>query len=287
MRDTQLLCETLAKLKSPPKVLLCASAIGYYGDRGEELLNESSPPVSGFLSEVCESWEAVCRAGPRAGIRVCNMRLGVVLQHDRRRCAKMLTPFKLGVGGKLGDGKQWMSWVALDDIVGAFHHALDGRDVKWAGERRRPAGRRRMPSSPKRWGACWAPRRSSPMPQFAARLAFGEMSDALLFASQHVVPQRCQETRYEFRFPSLEGAYAPPGPLRVTCRPLLPLRERVPASRRMKVERCVNFDVECRAAFTPHSTATAVGLSHKGKTERDAAARRCRCLEPASRHGTV
>lgn len=202
---TRLLCETLAKLKSPPKVLLCASAVGYYGDRGDELLTESSPPGPGFLADACRGWEDACEPARAAGIRVCNMRLGVVLAGNGGALQKMLPPFKMGVGGKFGDGKHWMAWVAIDDVIGAFHHALMTETLSGPVNIVAPRGVMNAEFT-KTLGRVLSRPTIFPMPRFAARLAFGEMADELLLASQHVVPQRLQESRYEFRFPNLEGA---------------------------------------------------------------------------------
>ena len=122
---TRLLCETLARLARPPRVLVCASAIGYYGDRGDEVLREDSAAGEGFLPEVSRAWEAAAEPARGKGIRVVHLRFGVVLSRDGGALAKMLLPFKLGAGGKMGNGQQYMSWIALDDVVGAICHALE------------------------------------------------------------------------------------------------------------------------------------------------------------------
>src|SRR5712691_5797160 len=124
VQGTTILCEALAQLVKPPKVLLCASAIGYYGDRGERTLREESAPGTGFLAEVCQAWEAAAAPAVQRGVRVVSLRLGVVLSPAGGPLAKMLTPFRLGLGGVVGHGQQYMSWVALDDVLGAMHHAL-------------------------------------------------------------------------------------------------------------------------------------------------------------------
>ena len=204
-RDTRLLCETLAKLKRPPKTLVCASAVGYYGDRGEERLDESAPLGQGFLPEVCKVWEDACDPARKAGIRVANMRLGVVLAGNGGALKKMLPPFLMGVGGNLGDGKQWMAWVAIDDVIGALHHALMHEELQGPVNVVAPQSARNSEFT-KTLGRVIRRPTIFPVPRFAARLAFGEMSDALLMASQHVVPKRLTDTGYEFRFPQLEGA---------------------------------------------------------------------------------
>ncbi|NIR50630.1 TIGR01777 family protein, partial [candidate division KSB1 bacterium] len=119
-KGTQFLSESLAKLENPPRVLVCASAIGYYGDRGDEVLKEDSPPGDSFLAEVCKEWEAATKPAVQKGIRVVNLRIGVVLSPEGGALAKMLLPFKMGVGGVVGSGEQYWSWIALDDLVGVI-----------------------------------------------------------------------------------------------------------------------------------------------------------------------
>src|ERR1700693_1743337 len=121
---TTALAEALARAKDKPQVLVCSSAIGYYGDRGNEVLNEESKPGFGFLSDVCREWEAATQAAADAGIRSVQMRTGIVLSPRGGALGKMLTPFKMGVGGKIGDGRQWMSWIDVQDMVGAIHHIV-------------------------------------------------------------------------------------------------------------------------------------------------------------------
>ena len=121
---TQTLCTALMQLALPPKVLISASAMGYYGDRGEELLHEESLPGRGFLPEVCMAWEKATKSAEKIGIRVVLLRIGVVLSSTGGALAKMLLPFKLGLGGVVGSGQQYMSWIALEDVIGAISHAL-------------------------------------------------------------------------------------------------------------------------------------------------------------------
>ena len=127
--STHFLCETLARMTPPPRALVCASAIGYYGDRGDETLDETSGPGNGFLAELCERWEAATEPAREAGIRVVNLRTGLVLTAAGGLLRNMLPPFRLGLGGKLGDGRQFMSWIALDDLLGSILHALYRDDV--------------------------------------------------------------------------------------------------------------------------------------------------------------
>ena len=141
VKGTQLLCETLTRLSSPPKVLVSASAIGYYGDRGEETLTDESAPGRGFLAEVCRAWEAATEPARQQGIRVVQLRLGVVLSAAGGALAKMLPPFRLGLGGVLGSGQQYMSWIALDDVVGRHSACARHRGTARPDERGGPASR--------------------------------------------------------------------------------------------------------------------------------------------------
>ena len=126
-KGTKLLADALANLSAPPKALISASAIGYYGDRGDELLTETSPPGKDFLADVCVEWEQATEHARAKGVRVVNTRFGIILDKEGGALAKMLTPFRMGIGGRIGDGKQWMSWIALDDVIGALQFALEQR----------------------------------------------------------------------------------------------------------------------------------------------------------------
>ena len=137
VKGTKLLGDALANLASPPKTFICASAIGYYGNRGDEILTESSAPSEDFLAQVCVEWEKATALATEKGIRVVNARFGVILDANGGALKKMLPPFRMGVGGKMGDGKQWMSWIALTDVVGALNFALGHRIVTWSGKFRR------------------------------------------------------------------------------------------------------------------------------------------------------
>ncbi len=132
VEGTRTVSEALASLSDPPRVLVCASAIGYYGDRGDEVLTEESPSGDGFLAEVVREWEAASRPAEEAGIRVVRLRFGIVLSPAGGALRTMLRPFRLGVGGRIGSGRQWMSWVAIDDVVGAIHHALFTQELAGA-----------------------------------------------------------------------------------------------------------------------------------------------------------
>lgn len=205
VNGTRLLAEALAGLPKPPKVFACASAIGWYGDRGDLTLTEAGTPGQGMLPDVCREWEAATQPAADAGIRVVNLRFGVVLSPTGGALAKMLTPFKWGAGGVVGSGRQYMSWIALDDAVGAIHHCLMVPEL--SGPVNVVAPRPVTNSDFTRTlGRVLGRPTFLPMPAFAARLAFGEMADALLLASARVEPARLQATDYPFRFPELEGA---------------------------------------------------------------------------------
>lgn len=205
VEGTRRLCEGLARFPRPPKALVCASAIGYYGDRGDEILREDSPPGTGFLAEVCQLWESAAVPASQAGIRVVHMRFGMILTPAGGALRKMLVPFRLGLGGKMGNGGQYVSWIALDDATLAVHHVLSNDSVRGPVNAVAPA-----PVTNAEFTRTLARVLSRPalatLPAFAVRLAFGEMADALLLASQRVVPSRLQASGLGFRFPTLEGA---------------------------------------------------------------------------------
>lgn len=203
VRGTRLLAETLAGLERSPRVLVSASAIGYYGDRGDEELRETSSAGAGFLSDVCREWEAATEAAQGKGIRVVHARLGVVLSTGGGALAKMLTPFKLGAGGIIGNGRQYMSWITLDDTVAAVSHLLATDSVDGPVNVVAP-GTVTNHEFTKTLGRVLRRPTLFPMPAFAARLAFGEMADALLLASTRVKPAALLESGYAFRHDSLE-----------------------------------------------------------------------------------
>jgi uncharacterized protein len=205
IKGTELLCSTLARLARPPKVLVSASAIGYYGDRGAESLREESPSGSGFLAEVSRQWEAATEAAARMGVRVVLTRFGVVLSSSGGALAKMLPPFRMGAGGKLGSGKQYMSWVALDDAVGSIHQLLSDEALRGPVNVVAPNPVTNLEFT-KTLGRVLSRPTVASVPSFAARLVFGEMADALLLASTRVEPAKLQNAGYRFRYPDLEGA---------------------------------------------------------------------------------
>jgi uncharacterized protein len=204
VKSTQLVSDALAKLERPPPALIVASAVGYYGDRGEEPLTEESAPGSGFLADVVKQWEAASEPAERAGIRVVRTRFGIVLSAAGGALKTMLPPFRLGVGGKLGSGRQYMSWVGIDDVVGAIHLALT--DERLSGpvnvvapeavtneEFTRTLGRvLRRPTV-------------LAVPAPALRLALGEFANETLGGAR-VLPAKLEAAGYEFRDPRLEAA---------------------------------------------------------------------------------
>ena len=205
VKGTRLLCESLARLSQPPKAVVCASAIGYYGDRGEEVLREESAAGSGFLAEVCRGWEAAADPARQRGIRVVHLRIGVVLSPAGGALAQMLFPFRMGLGGKLGSGKQYLSWIAIDDLIRVISHALTTDTLQGPVNAVAPNPVTNLDFT-RTLGRVLARPTLFPMPAFAARLAFGEMADELLLASARVEPIRLSATGYQFRHPVLEGA---------------------------------------------------------------------------------
>lgn len=205
VKGTTLLSETLAKLERKPEVLVSASAVGFYGSRGDEILNERSASGDDFLAEVCREWELSTQAAAQGGVRVVHLRFGVILSGEGGALKKMLTPFRMGVGGKLGDGKQYMSWIAIDDAVGAIELALVNDSLRGAVNVVAPEAVTNYEFT-KAMGRALSRPTIFPVPAFAARLAFGEMADATLLASQRVEPVRLKEAGFVFKYPELEGA---------------------------------------------------------------------------------
>jgi uncharacterized protein (TIGR01777 family) len=205
VESTMLLCQALGQLKNPPRVLVAASAVGYYGSRDDSWLEETSTAGDGFLAGVCREWEAATKPAASAGIRVVNLRLGVVLSPAGGALASMLTPFRLGLGGRIGSGGQFMSWIALDDVLGAIYHALATPEAQGPVNAVAPHPVTNREFSKTLGRVLWRPT-LFPLPAFAARLAFGEMAEELLLASARVNPGALLGTGYPFRFPTLEPA---------------------------------------------------------------------------------
>ena len=205
VQGTQLLSDTLASLTHKPRVFVCASAIGYYGHRDDEQLDESAACGDGFLPEVCLQWERACQSARDAGMRVANLRIGVVLSPEGGALAKMLLPFKLGAGGMIGNGRQYFSWISVDDVAGATQFVLDRDDLSGPINLVTPEAVTNREFT-KTLGRVLSRPTILPMPAFAARMAFGEMADSLLLASTRVVPGVLNDTGYEFQHPQLEPA---------------------------------------------------------------------------------
>ena len=205
VKGTRLISETIAGLRQRPRALVSASAVGFYGDRGAEVLTEESAPGTDFLSGVCREWEAAAQPARAAGIRVAHPRIGVVLDAEGGALPKMLTPFKLGVGGRLGDGRQYMSWITLADVVSVIRRLVedDGLSGPVNAVAPRPVTNEEFT---KTLGRVLGRPTIFSVPRFAARLAFGETADALLLASQRAEPARLRQADFRFADPELEGA---------------------------------------------------------------------------------
>ncbi len=202
---TRNLVQALSTVRQRPGVLVCGSAIGYYGSRGEEILTESSAPGDGFMADVCVAWEKEADLAESLGIRLVKLRTGMVLGMNGGALAKMLPPFKAGMGGKLGHGDQWMGWVHLDDLVGLIQHAIENSI-------RGPVnGTAPNPVTNADFTKALAHELGRPavvpMPAFSLKFMFGEMSEVML-ASQRVLPKAAEAAGYQFRFPALEPALA-------------------------------------------------------------------------------
>ena len=202
---TGLLARTIAGLERPPRTLVCASAIGAYGNRGDEPLTERSDTGSGFLADVVREWEAATRPAAEAGIRVVNLRFGIVLSPRGGALGQMLTPFRLGVGGPLGSGRQYMSWISIDDVVGAIQHALVASRLSGPVNATAPEPVTNRVFS-RTLGRVLRRPALLPVPPVALRLLFGQFADEGLLWGQRVLPQRLLESGYQFRHRSLEAA---------------------------------------------------------------------------------
>jgi hypothetical protein len=199
---TRAVARALAALPRPPAVLVCASAVGVYGDRGDEELDETSRPGTGYLAEVSRDWEAAAEPAREARLRVVSARLGVVLTPKGGALARLLGPFRAGLGGRVGPGSQWMSWVSIEDAVGALHHALVDERLRGPVNVTAPEPATNADFARALGRALGRPA-VLPLPAFAARLAFGELADALLLSGARVRPRRLLEAGYRFRHPSL------------------------------------------------------------------------------------
>jgi uncharacterized protein (TIGR01777 family) len=205
VESTRALAKLLASLKRKPKVFVCASAVGFYGDRGDELLSEDSPAGRGFLVETCQAWEAATGEAEEAGIRVAHARFGVVLTPQGGALAKLLPIFRLGLGGRLGSGRQWMSWITLEDAVRAILRAVEDESLRGAVNVVAP-----KPATNAEFTRALARALHRPamvaVPGFVLRIAVGKMADEGLLASTRATPKRLLDSGFEFRDPELETA---------------------------------------------------------------------------------
>ncbi len=202
---TRNLCAFLAGLASPPSVLVCASATGFYGDRGDELLGEASPPGDGFLPVVSRLWEAATEPARDAGIRVVNLRIGMVLTPEGGALAAMRTPFRLALGGRVGDGRQYMSWITRDDLVSVIGYALESDVLAGPVNAVAPQAVTNAEFTRTLGRVLHRPTPFS-VPAFAVRLLFGQMGSDLLLASARVKPKRLREAGFQFEHAELEAA---------------------------------------------------------------------------------
>jgi uncharacterized protein (TIGR01777 family) len=203
--STRVLVDALSHLREPPRVFVCASATGYYGNRGDEVLTEASGYGNDFLAILCRAWEGEAARAASSGMRTVITRFGIILSAEGGALPRMVTPFKFGAGGRLGSGKQWMSWIAMEDAVRVLRAAID--DARWNGavnvvapEPVRNADFTRVLASVLHRPAIF------PAPALALRLALGEMADALLLSSQRVLPECLQKYGFAFRYENLEAA---------------------------------------------------------------------------------
>ena len=203
VEGTRLLSESLAKLDKKPEVLIAASAIGYYGNRGDEILTEESAPGTGFLADVGVKWEDATSAATDAGIRVCNLRIGLVLGTDGGALEKMLIPFKFGLGGRIGDGQQYWSWIAIDDLVGIIYYLLNNKDIQGPVNAVVPNAATNEEFTSALGKALNRPT-IFPLPAFVARGLLGEMADQTMLSSTRVVPEKLLNSGYKFEYTDLE-----------------------------------------------------------------------------------
>ncbi|HEV7683453.1 MAG TPA: TIGR01777 family oxidoreductase [Pyrinomonadaceae bacterium] len=205
VKGTKLLGDALANLTEPPKTFICASAIGYYGNRGDEILTEHSSPGNDFLADVCVEWEKSTALAAEKGIRVVNTRFGVILDSEGGALREMLPPFRMGVGGRIGSGKQWMSWIALADVVSALNFALEQNALSGPVNYVAPNPVTNAEFT-KTLGRVLSRPTLFPIPAFGIKLIFGEKGEALLLGGQRVAPERLGANGFQFKHPQLEAA---------------------------------------------------------------------------------
>jgi len=199
------LASALAQTEDKPRVFVCGSAIGYYGNRGEEALREESAPGTGFLAKVCQDWEEATTPAVQADVRTAHLRTGIVLSPKGGALGAMLPPFKLGLGGRTGDGQQWMSWIDVRDMVGAIHHVLKNDLIQGPVNMVAPKPVRNSEFAKTLAGVLSRPA-IFPLPAFAVNLAFGEMGEELLLGSQKVEPSKLISSGYPFRYRELRSS---------------------------------------------------------------------------------
>jgi uncharacterized protein len=204
---TRQLMDAFAKLQKPPRVIVAASAVGYYGSRGGEILTESSAPGNDFLATLCRDWEAESARGAAFGARVVMLRFGIILAEQGGALPRMALPIKLGVGGRLGSGSQWMSWIALKDVLRIIRFSLTNSAVEGPVNAVAPTPLQNLDFTRVLAKALHRPA-LFPAPAFALRLALGEMADALLLSSQRVLPSKLERYGYRFAEPNLAAALA-------------------------------------------------------------------------------
>ncbi|HVA72169.1 MAG TPA: TIGR01777 family oxidoreductase [Candidatus Limnocylindrales bacterium] len=202
---TRHLIAGLAQLKQKPRVLVAASAVGYYGDRGDETLTESSASGDDFLAQICRDWESETAQAERIGIRTVMLRFGIILAAKGGALKRILVPFRLGVGGRLGTGRQWMSWITLDEVAAVIQYAIKNDSLRGPVNAVSPNPVTNSEFTSVLAGVLHRPA-LFPAPRAVLRFALGEMADALLFSSQRVAPQKLQSHLYPFRHPELKEA---------------------------------------------------------------------------------
>jgi len=196
----------LKKLQRKPRVLVSASAVGFYGSRGDEVLTEPSAPGKDFLAQICRDWESEVLQAEESGIRAVSLRFGIILATNGGALKRMLPPFRLGLGGRLGDGRQWMSWLTLDEAVSMIRYSIEKDTLNGAVNAVSPNPVTNSHFTSILAAALHRPA-LFPAPRPILRLALGEMADALLFSSQRVIPQKLQSNGYQFRHPDLSKAF--------------------------------------------------------------------------------
>lgn len=207
VKGTRTLVDALRKTANPPKIFICASAIGFYGTRGDETLTEESAKGEGFLPEICDEWEIEARKAANFADKIVMPRIGVVLAKNGGALEKMMTPFKLGVGGTVGSGEQWMSWIAIDDLVRIFHFILENDTLEDAVNATAPNPAKNKDFTDT-FGEVLHRPTIMPIPAFAIKALYGEMGKRLLLEGQKVLPKKLLDAGFEFKFPNLKEALA-------------------------------------------------------------------------------